>query len=60
MLLARLSKGRQSPRKSSSFGDKLALFVPQPLTRKFSDEVKLSDFLLLESTILLRDGGTRW
>lgn len=59
MLLDRLTKGQQSPRKSIFSGDKFASFSPKPLVRKFSDEVKLRISFLLESTVLVYDGRTR-
>lgn len=61
MLLGRLTKGQQSPRKSIFAGDKFASFSHKPLAKKlFSDEVKgLYTSFLLESTVLLCDGGKR-
>ena len=61
MLLDRLTKGQQSPRKSIFAGDKFASFSHKPLAKKlFSDEVKgLYTSFLLESTVLLCDGGKR-
>lgn len=60
MLLDRLTKGQQSPRKSIFAGDKFASISHKPLAKKFSDEVKvLYSSFLLESTVLLCDGGKR-
>lgn len=59
MLLDRLTKGQQSPRKSIFSGEKFASFSHKPLARTFSDEVKLRTSFLLESTVLLCNGGKR-
>ena len=60
MLLDRLTKGQQSPRKSIFSGGNFASFSHKPFARTFSDEVKLPTSFLLESTVLLCDGRKRW